>query len=412
MTLIGALRGVRNLSIEDPRVPITGGTLIDWMSGPATNAGVAVSEKSALTMPAVWRAVNLIAGSCASLPLRAYKANDDTTRTPLSSGQASDLLLSPHPDLTPFELWEQVYGHLLLWGNAYLRILRNPLGQVAELWPLHPSRIVPGRASDGSKVYQIDQDQSPPLTDREILHIPGFGYDGIAGVPPIRLARQGIGLALAAEEYGSRLFGSGSLASGILQTKERLTQEQADALKQRWKDKNSSLKSAHDTVVLDSGATFQQLTIPPGDAQFIESRKFQVIEIARIYGIPPHLLMDVERSTSWGTGIEQQGLGFIAFTLRPWLTRVEQRVSRLLQPSRVYARYQVEGLLRGDTAARYASYAVGRQWGWLSVNDIRQFEEMVPVEGGDRYIEPLNMESISGPSTGETNQGAPDAASA
>jgi HK97 family phage portal protein len=234
-----------------------------------------VSEKSALGMPAVWRAVNLIAGSCASLPLQAYRTSGDET-TPLTSGQAADLLASPHPDLTSFELWEQVYSHLLLWGNSYLRVLRNPLGQVAELWPLHPSRVVPGRASDGSKVYEVDQNLNDPLTDREILHIPGFGFDGIAGISPIRLARQGIGLALAAEEYGSKLFGTGSLASGILTTEQRLDQTKADELKQRWKDKNSGLSSAHDTIVLDSGASFQRLTIPPEDAQFIESRKFQV----------------------------------------------------------------------------------------------------------------------------------------
>lgn len=389
MTLIDALRGARN-SIEDPRVPITAGTLIDFMSGPQTNAGVTVSEKNALTMPAVWRAVNLIGGTCASLPLKAYKLNG-TGRTPMPSGQAVDLLNRPHPDLTSFEMWEQVFSHLLLWGNAYLLVLRNQMGAVAELWPLHPSRVVAGRATDGTKVYVVDQNQQSPKTDREILHIPGFGYDGVTGISPIRLARQGIGVALAAEEYGARLFGSGSLASGILQTEQRLTQEQADALKARWKDKNSGLKSSHDTVVLDNGAKFQQLTIPPQDAQFLESRRFQVIEIARIYGIPPHMLMDVEKSTSWGTGIEQQGIGFVVYTLRPWLTRVEQRVSRLLQPGNVYARYSVEGLLRGDVQTRYGSYATARQWGWLSVNEIRALEEMDPVEGGDELLQPLNM---------------------
>ena len=409
MTFLSSLRDVKNLSIEDPRVPITSSTLIDFLSGPQTNSGVPVSEKSALTMPAVWRAVNLIAGSSASLPLRAYR-QADTARQPLTSGQAADLLEMPHPDLTPFELWEQVYAHLLLWGNAYLRVLRNQGGQISELWPLHPSRVLPGRTSDGSKIYQVDQDQSHPLTDRELLHIPGFGFDGIAGVSPIRLARQGIGLALAAEEYGSRLFGNGSLASGILSTSQRLTQEQADKLQQRWKDKNSGLKSSHETVVLDSGATFQQLTIPPEDAQFLESRKFQVLEIARIYGVPPHMLMDVEKSTSWGTGIEQQGLTFVVYTLRPWLTRVEQRVSRLLRPNAVYARYNLDGLLRGDTAGRYASYAVARQWGWMSVNEIRSHEEMPPVPNGDELLQPLNMVPLGTDTQPSSTQGAPDAA--
>ena len=409
MTLIGSLRGMRN-TLEDPSVPITSGALIDWMSGPVSAAGVHVNEKSALGMSAVWRAVNLIAGSSASLPLKAYRVNDEAKQA-LITGQAADLLATPHPDLTPFELWEQVYAHLLLWGNSYLQVLRNQAGQVAELWPIHPSRVRPGRTSDGSKVYVVDEKADEPYVDfkpeligrSQILHIPGFGYDGVAGISPIRMARQGIGAAMAAEEYGARLFGNGSLASGILKTTQRLTQEQADALKQRWKDKNTGLKSAHDTVVLDAGADFKQLTIPPSDAQFIESRKFQVIEVARIYGIPPHMLMDVERSTSWGTGIEQQGLTFVVYTLRPWLTRVEQRVSRLLRPSPVYAKESLEGLLRGDTQTRFGAYAVARQWGWMSVNDIRSLEEMPPIDGGDRYVEPLNMQPVG-------TEGTPNAA--
>lgn len=393
MTLLGALRGTRN-SLENPAVPLTSTALVDWLTGPSGHAGVAVTEKSSLGMPAVWRAVNLIAGTSASLPLHAYRASDDV-RVPVTGGQAASLLDSPHPDMTPFELWEQVYAHLLLWGNAYLRVLRNPLGQVAELWPLHPSRVQAGRASDGTKVYRLDGNDGRPLTDREVLHIPGFGYDGICGVSPIRLAKEGIGLALAAEQYGAKLFGSGSLASGILQTDQRLDQDSADRLKAAWKAKvGGGIANAHEVAVLDAGAKFQQLSIPPEDAQFVESRRFQISEVARIYGIPPHMLMDTEKSTSWGTGIEQQGIGFVVYTLRPWLTRVEQRLTRLLRPTAVYARYSVEGLLRGDTKARYDSYAVARQWGWMSVNEIRRLEDMPPVEGGDGLLQPLNMEPL------------------
>lgn len=395
-------RASERRSVESPTVPLTSTTLLDWMAGPAVYAGTSVSETSSLGMPAVWRAVNLIAGTCASLPLHAYRSADDV-RLPVTSGQAARLLDVPHPDMTPFELWETVYTHLLLWGNAYLRKLKNQAGQVAELWPVHPSKVQAGRAKDLTKVYVIDGRQDDPLTDEEILHIPGFGYDGITGVSPIRLARQGIGLALAAEEYGARLFGSGSLASGILQTEQRLDQEAAERLKAAWKAKVGGLAKAHDVAVLDAGAKFQQLSIPPEDAQFIESRRFQISEVARIYGVPPHMLMDTEKSTSWGTGIEQQGIGFVVYTLRPWLTRVEQRLTGLLRPSQVYARYSVEGLLRGDTKARYDGYAVGRQWGWLSRNDIRRLEDMPPIDGGDDYLSPLNMTTLG-------NEGAPDAA--
>lgn len=408
MSLLSRLE--RRATVESPAVPLTSTTLLDWMTGPKVHAGTTVSENSSLGMPAVWRAVNLIAGTCASLPLHAYREADDV-RLPVSSGQAPRLLDRPHPDLTPFELWESVFAHLLLWGNAYLRVLKNEGGQVAELWPVHPSRVQAGRSkTDLTKVYCVDGNTDAPLTDEEILHIPGFGYDGICGVSPIRLARQGIGLALAAEEYGARLFGSGSLASGILQTEQRLNPDQAEAMKNRWKQKVGGLDKAHDIAVLDSGAKFQQLTIPPQDAQFIESRRFQISEVARIYGVPPHMLMDTERSTSWGTGIEQQGIGFVVYTLRPWLTRVEQRLTRLLRPSAVYARYSVEGLLRGDTKARYDSYAVGRQWGWLSVDEIRRLEDLPPLPdgAGAAYLQPLNMVPL-GASTSD-DEGAPDAA--
>lgn len=402
MTALSRILGTPvKASIENPRVPLTSTSLLDWLNGSPVHAGVSVSETSSLGMPAVWRAVNLIAGTNASLPLHAYRSQDDV-RLPVTSGQAASLLASPHPDLTSFELWEQVYAHLLLWGNAYLRVLRNQMGQVAELWPLHPSRIKCGRASDGSKVYMLDGNEERPLTDREVMHIPGFGYDGVCGVSPIRLARQGIGLALAAEEYGAKLFGNGSLASGILQTDQRLDQSQADRLKAGWKARFAGIANAHEVAVLDAGAKFQQLTIPPGDAQFIESRRFQIGEVARIFGVPPHMLMDTEKSTSWGTGIEQQGIGFVVYTLRPWLTRVEQRLTRLLRPQPVYAKYSVEGLLRGDTKARYESYAVGRNWGWLSVNEIRRLEDLPPVEGGDARMQPLNMGPLG-------QEGAPDA---
>lgn len=410
MTLLTSWRQPRALSPENPAVPLTSLTLLDWLGGPKSHAGVAVTETNALGMPAVWRAVNLIASTCASLPLHAYRQDDDT-RLPVSGGSlAAKLLSNPHPDMTPFEVWEQVFAHMLLWGNAYLRVLRNPLGKIAELWPLHPSRVKAGRASDdGTKVYEVDGDGDNPLTDREVLHIPGFGYDGICGVSPIRLARQGIGLALAAEEFGARLFSNGSLAGGVLQTEQRLDQDQADALKTRWKQKVTGLDKAHEIAVLDSGAKFEKLTIPPEDAQFVETRRFQIAEIARIYGVPPHMLMDTEKSTSWGTGIEQQGIGFVVYTLRPWLTRVEQRLTRMLTPQAVYARYTVEGLLRGDTKTRFASYAVGRQWGWLSANDVRRLEDMPPIEGGDTYFVPLNMTDASDPFADDDSREPADA---
>jgi HK97 family phage portal protein len=396
-----ALMQPRN-SIESPAVPLTSTTLLEWLTPGPTASGIPVTETSALGMSAVYQAVNLIAGTSASLPLHGYRATDSDVRERVApTSQAAGLLRNPHPDMTPYELWETVYAHLCLWGNAYLRILRNQNNQVVELWPIHPARVKAGRESEhGTKVYQIDGGEQPH-TDKTILHIPGFGYDGICGVSPIRFARQNIGLALAAEKYGASLFGNGSLASGILQTEQRLKEGDADRLKKRWRDKATGLDNAHDVVVLDTGAKFQQLSIAPEDAQFIESRRFQITEVARMYGIPPHMLMETDRSTSWGTGIEQQNIGFVTYTLRRWLIRVEQRVTRLLSPQAVFASYAVEGLLRGDSKERAQFYAQMFKLGVYSTNDIRRLENLPPVEGGNVRYRELNLGELGVPDPAE-----------
>lgn len=395
MTLLSSLRSAR-MSVENPAVPLTSTSLLDWIGGAKTSAGVAVSESSSLGLPAVFRAVNVIAGTSASLPLHPYRTVGNA-KIRVTSGRPAQLLDSPHPDMTPFELWEVAYTHLALWGNAYLRIVGSVDMPVKHLWPIHPGRVRVGRESEtGRKIYAVDGGKEVH-SDDTILHIPGFGYDGICGVSPIRAARQGLGLALAAEEYGAKLFGSGSLASGILQTEQRLTQPQADALATRWRAKRTGLGSAHDTIILDRGAKFQQLTIPPEDAQFLQTRRFQVSEVARMFGVPPHMLMDTEKSTSWGTGIEQQAIGFVVYTLRPWLTRVEQRMTQLLRPQAVYARYSVEGLLRGDSKARAEFYDVMTRIGAFSINEVRELEERAPIDGGDAHYRQLNLGEVGAP---------------
>lgn len=402
MSILGAFVAPR-ASVENPTVPISSSNILEWLGVMPTASGMAVDEQSSLTMPAVWRSVNLLAGTAAALPLKAYKRGDEML-TPLTTGQAADLLEAPHPDLVPYDFWELVYGQRLLWGNAYILKLRDALGRVKELWPIHPARVKVGRVTPdggvgdakyiGRKIYAVDGGEGAggfTYHDEEIMHLPGFGYDGVTGVSPIRMARQGIGLALSAEEYGARLFGSGSLASGILQTEQRLKPEQADALQARWRAKAAGLAHAHEAVVLDSGVSWHQLTIPPEDAQFLESRKFQVVEIARMFGIPPHMLMDVEGSTSWGTGIAEQTLAFVVYSLQNWLIRTEQRVTQLLRPQNIYSKYALQGLLRGDPKTRAEFYTKMWQIGVLSTNDIRRFEEMPPVEGGDVRYRPLNM---------------------
>lgn len=406
MTLFGGLFG-ENRSIENPQVPISSSSILSWLLGPNSDvAGVKVGATTSLQMAAVWRAVNLLAGTAAALPLKAYKVG---TQEPAPA----TLLANPHPDMTPFELWETVFVHLTLWGNAYLQKVRNGAGAVVELWPIHPSRISVGRvrpwdANPSGKIFAVDDNPGVPYTDREILHIPGLGYDGVCGVSPIRLAAQGIGFALAAEKYGAKLFSAGSLLSGVLQTEQRLQQPDADRLKANWKSKVSGLDNAHEIAVLDSGVKFQPVTMPNTDAQFIESRRFQISEVARWFGIPPHMLMDTDKSTSWGTGIEQQSIGFVVYTLRPWLARVEQRVTKEATPAGTYAKYKVEGLLRGDSTARANFYNVMRNIGAFSVNDILDLEDMPNIgPEGDTRLQPLNMAPLGSETA---NPGGTDAA--
>lgn len=408
MTLLGRALDLRN-SVENPAVPLTDTSILEMIGAETTYSGKSVSEITALGSAAVWRAVMISVNVPASLPFHAFRDIGEGRRVRVS-GQTSRLVDDPHPDMTPFEFWQTVFFHRKLWGNAYVRKLRNQVDQVVELWPIHPGRVKVGRESEaGRKVYAIDGGKEV-LSDREVLHLPGAGYDGICGVSPVRAAQQSIGLGLAAEEYGARLFGSGSLATGVLQTEQRLTQGQADALAARWKSKQAGLSNAHGTVVLDKGATFHQLTIPPVDAQFLESRRFQVVEVCRWFGIPPFLMFDTEKSTSWGTGLEQQALGWVKFDLRPDLVAAEQRFTKhVLRPTPVYGKFALEGLLRGDSAARAAFYNALWNIGSINSNEIRAYEDMEPVEGGDVYYRPLNMERLDADPEETTAEVAPDA---
>lgn len=398
MTLVGSVLGPRvtaprNASIQSPTVPLTDTTILEYLGADTKSiSGTNVTEVTALGVPAVLRAAQVSSSVPASLPFHAYREVEGAGRI-RATGHAARLMDDPHPDMTPYELWQTVFLHRKLWGNAYLRKLRNQLGQLAELWPIHPGRVKAGRSSEtGRKVYVVDGNTDDPLSDDEILHIPGMGYDGICGVSPIRAAREAVGLGLAAQEYGARLFSSGALATGVLQTDQRLTQKQADQLSERWNAKRTGMKSAHETVVLDKGANFHQLSINPGDAQFLESRRFQVVEVCRFMGLPPFLMFETEKSTSWGTGLEQQALGWVQFDLGPDLVAVEQRVSKgALRPEPVYSRFSLEGLLRGDSAARAAFYTAMWNLGALSTNEVRAYEEQAPVEGGDVRYRPLNM---------------------
>jgi HK97 family phage portal protein len=381
-------------SVENPAVPLTASSLVSLLGGQALKSGVSVTETNALHMPAVWRSVAVIANVAASLPLHTYTAGT-RDRTTVA------LLEDPHPELTRFELWRLVYVHRLLWGNAYLQKVRNGGGEVVQLWPIRPDRVKVDREkptpdNPGGKVFWIQDDNGirQRRTSREILHLPALGYDGVTGCSPIRAAAEGIGLGMAAEKAAAKLYGSGNMISGVLQTEQRLNKEQAEQLKAGWNAKLSGYEAAGDIAVLDSGASFQPVTMPYKDSQFLESRQFQVVEVARMFGVPLFLLMETQKSTSWGTGLEQQAQGFVTWDLAPtWLAPTEQRVTKELLGSSQYAKYQLGGLLRGDSSARATFYRAMRDSGAYSANDIRDLEDLTPIEGpeGDMRLQPMYM---------------------
>lgn len=297
-------------------------------------------------------------------------------------------------------------SHLLLWGNAYAQIIRNGMGEVVGLYPLMPDRMKVDRDEEGNLVYiytkYFDEAgarhryEQVKLPAWQVLHIPGLGYDGLIGYSPIAMARNAIGMSMAAEDFGATFFANGATPGGVLEHPGIV--KDPERLRESWHAQFSG-KNSHNIAVLEEGMTFKPMSIPPEEAQFLETRKFQIDEIARIFRVPPHMVGDLEKSSF--SNIEQQSLEFVKYTVGPWVARWEQSLSQaLLLPSektRYTIKYNLDGLLRGDYESRMNGYAVGRQNGWLSANDIRELENMnkIPAEeGGDEYLINGNMTKL------------------
>lgn len=374
------------------------GVLIDVNGELSTRAGVTVTIDRAMQLSAVSACVRLLSESIASLPLNVYRRMDGGRRERVTTLPECRLLHDePNALMTSFVWRETSSAHLLLWGNAYSVILRADGSTPSALLPIMPQYVHVLKQADGELAYHVNGHGLNRLINQaDMLHVPGLAYDGLLGMSPIKYAAQSIGLALAAEAYGAGFFGNSSIPSGFITTGAKLNPDQARDLGRRWAENYGGQRS-QGTAVLDSGAKFERVTMPPEEAQFIETRKFQLADIARWYRVPPHMIGDLERAT-FGN-IEHQALQFVTHTLRPWLVRFEQEITRKLFPSRsdgtpseLYVEFNVDGLLRGDIKSRYEAYAIGRQWGWLSTNDIRTRENLEPVSDGDTdYLQPLNM---------------------
>ena len=369
-----------------------------------TTSGKAVTERSAMQMTAVYSCVRILAEAVAGLPLHLYRYKEDGGKEKALDHPLYLLLHDePNPEMSSFVFRETLMTHLLLWGNAYAQIIRNGKGEVIALYPLMPDRMVVDRDIHGQLYYQYTRstEEAPTmkgvtvnLPPSDVLHIPGLGFDGLVGYSPIAMAKNAIGMAIACEEYGAKFFANGAAPGGVLEHPGTIKDPQR--VRESWQSTFGGSGNSNKIAVLEEGMKYTPIGISPEQAQFLETRKFQINEIARIFRVPPHMVGDLEKSSF--SNIEQQSLEFVKYTLEPWLVRWEQSIQRTLfspeEKKRYFAKFNVEGLLRGDYASRMSGYATARQNGWMSANDIRELENLdrIPTEdGGDLYLINGNM---------------------
>ncbi len=377
--------------------------------GANTYAGPAVTEETALTFGAVYACVRIIAESVAMLPLFTYRRLANGGKEKATDVALYNLLHStPNPEMTSFEFRETLISHVATWGNGYAEIEWSGSGRPLALWPLNPGKMtVERRRGELVYTYELPGGNTVTLPSWRVHHVRGLSGNGIEGYSPIRLAMQSIGVGLALEEYGARFFGNGARPGGVLKHPGILSDGAYKRLKESWSAENEGLSNAHRLKILEEGLDYQAIGIPPEEAQFLESKKFQVTEIARWFRVPPHMLADLERATF--SNIEEQGLGFVVYTLQPWLTRHEQAIERDLltetERQTLFVEYLVNGLLRGNIASRFQAYQLALQGGWMNPNEVRSLENMNPYDGGDTYLMPLNMAPAGTPPQPSPDQG-------
>lgn len=385
----------------------TSGSSFSFLFGGSTS-GKLVNERSAMQMTAVYACVRILSEAVAGLPLHLYR-KDEGLRKQKAEDHPLYFLVhdEPNPEMTSFVFRETMMTHLLLWGNAYAQIIRNGKGEVVALYPLMPNRMQVDRDKSGKLYYQYTtsaedaptmKGNSVVLSPSDVLHIPGLGFDGLVGYSPIAMAKNAIGMAIACEEYGAKFFANGAAPSGVLEHPG--TVKDPTRLRDTWQGQFGGSANAGRVAVLEEGMKYTPISISPEQAQFLQTRKFQINEIARIFRVPPHMVGDLEKSSF--SNIEQQSLEFVKYTLDPWVIRWEQALARALlmdeEKHSLFFRFNVEGLLRGDYQSRMSGYATARQNGWMSANDIRTLEDMDRIEaedGGDLYLVNGNMLPLS-----------------
>ena len=383
-------------------------SLGSYFFGGSSSSGKMVTERSSMQMTAVYSCVRILAEAVAGLPFHLYRYNDSGGKEKALDHPLYFLLHDePNPEMTAFAFRETLMGHLLLWGNAYAQIVRNGKGQVLGLYPLMPNKMRVDRDQNGRIYYVYTRTQEDSklgetgqvyLDAKDVLHIPGLGFDGIMGYSPIAMAKNAVGMAIACEEYGAKFFANGASPGGVLEHPGIV--KDPERVRESWNSVYQGSGNSHKIAVLEEGMKYTPIGISPEQAQFLETRKFQINEIARIFRVPPHMVGDLEKSSF--SNIEQQSLEFVKYTLDPWVIRWEQSINRQLLLSQekgiYFSKFNVDGLLRGDYQSRMSGYATGVQNGFMSPNDVRELENMdlIPEElGGNRYLCNGNMIDIA-----------------
>ena len=363
-------------------------------AGAETFSGETVTQDSALHQPAVFACVRVISEDVASLPIKIYSRVSEMVREPINTHPVAKLFhTAPNPEMTPFTFKETMTAHVLLYGNAYAHIERNNGGDPIGLWILLPENMAVD-ITDG-KVWYVYNGQTR-IPSEDVLHIKGLGHDGIQGYSPIGYARETIGMSQAMEKSGGTFFANSSRPSGVLSHPAKLSEDAAKRLRQGWDGMYSGSGNLGKTAILEESMSWQSLSIPHSDAQWLEARAYALQDICRIYRMPPHMVQDLSRSTY--SNIESQQINYMQSTLMPWLRRWEEEISRKLlgvDDKSIYAEFLAEEALRGNTIDRYAAYRTARESGWLSINEIRKRENLNTIgEEGDKYIMPLNFADV------------------
>ena len=391
---------------RDKPMNSTAGSAYSFFLG-GSSSGKRVTEQSAMQMTAVYCCVRILSEAVAGLPLNIYRYTEEGGKEKAAGHSLYRILHDePNPEMTSFVFRETLMTHLLLWGNAYAQVIRNGKGEVIALYPLMPNHMSVDRDEKGRLyyTYQRQEDEAHTmkgttvvLSPSEVLHIPGLGFDGLVGYSPIAMAKNAIGMSIACEEYGASFFANGASPGAVLEHPGVM--KDPEKVRDAWNRAFRGSQNGNKVAVLEEGMKYTPISISPEQAQFLETRKFQIDEIARIFRIPPHMIGDLDKSSF--SNIEQQSLEFVKYTLDPWVVRWEQSMMRSLllpqEKKEYFIKFNVDGLLRGDYEGRMKGYAVGRQNGWLSANDIRELENMNPIpeeEGGNLYLINGNMTKL------------------